>query len=148
MYLYNSMQHISFPSLLSDKWGFWIHRCWINQSPLYVHDHKAYTNVSCNATTACCLVSYVLSHPLPLLVCTVELSFRELVQGKEVYNVCRIFAATLQLVCVTHTQHTHTHTCTHARTKIIYKTAKWDFETASKWPVSWAFSYWHRNQFK
>ena len=106
-----------------------------------MHDHKAYTNVSCNATTACCLVSYMLSHPLPLLVCTVELSFRELVQGKEVYNVCRIFAATLQLVCVTHTHNTHTHTHTHTthahtHTKIIYKTAKWDFETASKCPVS------------
>ena len=33
-YLYNSMQHLSFPSLSSDKSGLRINRCRINQSPL------------------------------------------------------------------------------------------------------------------
>ena len=35
-YLYNSMQHFSFPSLLLDKSGFQINTCRINQSPLYI----------------------------------------------------------------------------------------------------------------
>ena len=33
--IYNSMQHFSFPSFPSDKSGFRINRCQINQSPLY-----------------------------------------------------------------------------------------------------------------
>ena len=36
-YLYNSMQHFLFPSLPLDKLGFWINRCRIDQSPLYVY---------------------------------------------------------------------------------------------------------------
>ena len=72
-------------------------------------------------------------------VCTVEVSFRELVEGQEVYNVCRIFAATLQLVCgliaLCH-YHTRTHTHTHTHTQHTARTCTDACTLTQQWKSS------------